>query len=54
MEKFMVVAGIWIMCAFCAVLFIRGASAPEMRRVRAEDGPAEDEETAQFAYERKR
>jgi hypothetical protein len=47
MEKFMVVAGIWIMCAFCAVLFIRGASAPAMRRVPVEDGNARDGDTVQ-------
>ena len=29
MEKMMVIAGIWAMCALCAVLFIRGATAPE-------------------------
>jgi hypothetical protein len=26
MEKWLVVAGIWTMCAMCAVLFIRGAT----------------------------
>jgi hypothetical protein len=26
MEKWLVVAGIWSMCAMCAILFIRGAS----------------------------
>ncbi|WP_181969810.1 hypothetical protein [Paraburkholderia sp. DHOC27] len=26
MEKWLVVAGIWSMCATCAVLFIRGAT----------------------------
>lgn len=34
MEKIMVVAGIWFMCALCAVLFVRGASTPAMRRVK--------------------
>lgn len=34
MEKIMVVAGIWFMCALCAALFVRGASTPAMRRVR--------------------
>jgi hypothetical protein len=47
MEKFVVIAGIWAMCAFCAVLFIRGASAPEMRRVRVDDGNTGDGEMAQ-------
>lgn len=37
MEKYLVVAGIWSMCALCAVLFIRGATAPALRRVKAED-----------------
>jgi len=37
MESFVVMAGIWAMCAFCAVLFIRGASAPDARRVVRED-----------------
>jgi hypothetical protein len=45
MEKILVVAGIWSMCAFCAVLFIRGVSAPAMRRVRIED--SETRETAE-------
>jgi ABC-type thiamin/hydroxymethylpyrimidine transport system permease subunit len=35
MEKWMVVAGVWSMCALCAVLFIRGAAATTSRRVRA-------------------
>lgn len=26
MEKWLVVAGIWSMCAMCAILFIRGAT----------------------------
>ena len=47
MEKFVVVAGIWMMCAFCAVLFIRGASTPALRRVRVGDGKTGDEDTAQ-------
>jgi hypothetical protein len=34
MEKWMVVAGVWSMCALCAVLFIRGATAVSSRRVR--------------------
>lgn len=33
MEKLMVIAGIWAMCAACAVLFIRGATAQSTRRV---------------------
>jgi len=37
MEKFMVVAGIWSMCALCAVLFIRGATMPAARRVTPEE-----------------
>jgi hypothetical protein len=37
MEKIMVVAGIWSMCALCAVLFIRGASTPALRRVKLEE-----------------
>ncbi|MGF6722743.1 hypothetical protein P3T43_002094 [Paraburkholderia sp. GAS41] len=38
MEKWLVVAGIWTMCAMCAVLFIRGATCsvaretPDQRR----------------------
>ncbi|WP_267954701.1 hypothetical protein [Paraburkholderia adhaesiva] len=34
MEQFIVVIGIWSMCAMCAVLFIRGAAAPAVRRVK--------------------
>ncbi|WP_395060868.1 hypothetical protein [Paraburkholderia silvatlantica] len=33
MEKLLVIAGIWTMCAACAVLFIRGATAPDERRM---------------------
>jgi hypothetical protein len=43
MEKWLVVAGVWSMCALCAVLFIRGATAPESRKlrvVRANQGDA--------------
>ncbi|CAM2146989.1 MULTISPECIES: hypothetical protein [Paraburkholderia] len=43
MEKWLVVAGVWSMCALCAVLFIRGATAPETRKlrvVRASQGDA--------------
>ncbi len=47
MEKLMVVAGIWIMCAFCAVLFIRGASTPAMRPLRVEDDETRGADTAQ-------
>ncbi|MGF6780464.1 hypothetical protein [Paraburkholderia sp. GAS334] len=35
MEKWMVVAGIWTMCALCAVFFIRGASCPAAKRMEA-------------------
>ncbi|MFD1558588.1 hypothetical protein ACFSHT_23625 [Paraburkholderia silviterrae] len=38
MEKWLVVAGVWSMCALCAVLFIRGATAPAMRQVRVTQG----------------
>ena len=33
MEKLLVIAGIWTMCAMCAVLFMRGATAPDERRM---------------------
>jgi hypothetical protein len=33
MEKVLVIAGIWTMCALCAVLFMRGATAPDERRM---------------------
>ncbi|SDD37245.1 hypothetical protein [Paraburkholderia lycopersici] len=33
MEKVLVIAGIWTMCALCAVFFIRGATAPDERRM---------------------
>jgi hypothetical protein len=33
MEKAMVIAGIWTMCALCAVLFMRGATARDERRM---------------------
>ncbi|WP_281278282.1 hypothetical protein [Paraburkholderia dinghuensis] len=38
MEQFVVVMGVWSMCAVCAVLFIRGAAAPAERRVRLVEG----------------
>lgn len=31
MEKWLVVAGIWSMCATCAILFIRGATCSAAR-----------------------
>jgi hypothetical protein len=34
MEKWLVVAGVWSMCALCAVLFIRGATLSETRKLR--------------------
>jgi hypothetical protein len=36
MEKWLVVAGIWAMCAACAVLFIRGATARSDKRAAVE------------------
>ncbi|CAB3791332.1 hypothetical protein LMG28690_03253 [Paraburkholderia caffeinilytica] len=32
MEKWLVILGIWVMCATCAVLFIRGATRGPGRR----------------------
>ena len=32
MEKWLVILGIWAMCAACAVLFIRGATGGSNRR----------------------
>jgi hypothetical protein len=32
MDRIMVVASIWSMCALCAVLFVRGASTHTTRR----------------------
>jgi hypothetical protein len=37
MEKLLVVAGIWTMCAACAVIFIRGATRTVARTVMARD-----------------
>jgi len=34
MESVLVLGGIWAMCALCAVLFIRGASTPDTRRLQ--------------------
>jgi hypothetical protein len=36
MEKWLVVMGIWAMCAACAVLFIRGATAGSDKRAAVE------------------
>jgi hypothetical protein len=38
MEKWLVVLGIWAMCAACAVLFIRGATAGSNKRVALKGG----------------
>ncbi|WNC89823.1 hypothetical protein RI103_00220 [Paraburkholderia sp. FT54] len=47
MEKWLVVLGIWAMCATCAVLFIRGATSGPGRREPAEGRtPAASRETA--------
>ncbi|PCE26219.1 hypothetical protein BWP39_16980 [Paraburkholderia acidicola] len=32
MEKWVVIAGIWAMCALCAIFFIRGATCSATRR----------------------
>jgi hypothetical protein len=42
MEKWLVILGIWAMCAACAVLFIRGAT-------RGSEKRAADEERARAA-----
>ncbi|MBV8628174.1 MAG: hypothetical protein JO371_09945 [Paraburkholderia sp.] len=34
MEKWLVVCGIWTMCALCAVLFIRGATYSATREMK--------------------
>ncbi|HZZ03629.1 hypothetical protein [Paraburkholderia sp.] len=39
MEKWLVVLGIWAMCATCAVLFIRGATGGSGKRAAAEKSP---------------
>ncbi|PQV47140.1 hypothetical protein [Paraburkholderia sp. BL21I4N1] len=36
MEKWLVVLGIWAMCATCAVLFIRGATGGADKRAEVE------------------
>jgi hypothetical protein len=42
MEKWLVVAGIWTMCAMCAVFFIRGATSPVAREA-PDERPLPDE-----------
>jgi hypothetical protein len=37
MEKWLVVLGIWVMCAACAVLFIRGATARSSKHEAGEE-----------------
>ncbi|MFM0740412.1 hypothetical protein PQQ51_24495 [Paraburkholderia xenovorans] len=39
MEKWLVVLGIWAMCATCAVLFIRGATGGADKRAAARRQP---------------
>ena len=48
MEKWMVITGIWAMCATCAVLFIRGATCSAAKQM--ETAPA-DTQTGQTASE---
>ncbi|RKE25406.1 hypothetical protein B0G76_6937 [Paraburkholderia sp. BL23I1N1] len=40
MEKWLVILGIWAMCAMCAVLFIRGATGSSSSRRKSVDGRA--------------
>jgi hypothetical protein len=42
MEKWLVVAGIWTMCAMCAVFFIRGATCSVARETADERGVIDD------------
>jgi hypothetical protein len=37
MEKWLVILGIWLMCAACAVFFIRGATGGSNKREREEE-----------------
>ncbi|WP_172161950.1 hypothetical protein [Paraburkholderia elongata] len=37
MEKWLVILGIWAMCATCAVLFIRGATGGSSKRAAADE-----------------
>ncbi len=48
MEKWLVVLGIWAMCATCAVLFIRGATG--VRRDEAPPVAPRMNSTAQVAH----
>jgi hypothetical protein len=48
MEKWLVVAGIWTMCAMCAVLFIRGATC-SVAREKADGRRSTDGSGAQGA-----
>ncbi|MFM0499029.1 hypothetical protein [Paraburkholderia caffeinilytica] len=36
MEKWLVILGIWAMCATCAILFIRGATGGSSKRAAVE------------------
>jgi hypothetical protein len=42
MEKLLVVAGIWTMCAMCAVFFIRGATCSVARETVDTRGSSND------------
>ncbi len=42
MEKWMVIAGVWAMCATCAILFIRGASSAAARPIPVRDSSGRD------------
>jgi hypothetical protein len=44
MEKWLVILGIWAMCAACAVLFIRGATGGSNRREEEREGEAQARE----------
>ncbi|CAB3780670.1 hypothetical protein LMG28688_01090 [Paraburkholderia caffeinitolerans] len=55
MEKWLVVMGVWCMCALCAILFIRGATAPATRKVRvSQNGQDERERRAQAHHAARR
>ena len=54
MNYWMIVVGIWMMFAFCVVLFIRGAQVRDPVMGRKAESPADHDGTESFALGRAR
>jgi hypothetical protein len=54
MNHWMIFLAVWMMFAFCVVLFIRGATVRETAPVRHAEAPAENDDGNTFALSRAR